>query len=275
MAAEPLTFYPAYTFSASPTYFAWVKLTAHDIRHVLRSRPGFAASTGNSRSELLFYLNHPIQFIQIVGVVVAYEEYFEKFWSFTVDDGSGEVCECVAWKPDERVKDAVDGTGAATPKVDIEQQKREQTITGLDIGMVVQVKGMVSTFHEIRRLQIERLSVVPTTNHEVRLIAARTKFLEVVLMKSWVISPKRQRQLLEEAQGEVKKDSEKAAKLRERAKKMEEREKRHAGRIARDYEVEEEERRNDAEEAKKAGMDLQEQNSHKIVEQDDFAELTY
>jgi hypothetical protein len=32
--------YPAYTFSASPTWFAWVKLTAADI-HGLRTEPAF------------------------------------------------------------------------------------------------------------------------------------------------------------------------------------------------------------------------------------------
>jgi len=36
--------YPAYSFHASPTYFAWVKTTAAVI-HRLRSVPGFEGNT--------------------------------------------------------------------------------------------------------------------------------------------------------------------------------------------------------------------------------------
>jgi hypothetical protein len=39
--AEQLTFYPAFCFKASPTHFAWVKLTASDV-HRLRKRVEFA-----------------------------------------------------------------------------------------------------------------------------------------------------------------------------------------------------------------------------------------
>lgn len=41
------TIYPAYSFRASPTYFAWVKLTCADI-HALRSEPGFEGMLQNS-----------------------------------------------------------------------------------------------------------------------------------------------------------------------------------------------------------------------------------
>jgi hypothetical protein len=38
--AGQLTFYPAFCFKASPTHFAWVKMTAADV-HRLRTRKGF------------------------------------------------------------------------------------------------------------------------------------------------------------------------------------------------------------------------------------------
>lgn len=274
--ATPLVLYPAYCFPASPTYFAWVKLTAHDIHHVLRSRPGFAASTTSLKSELLFYLNHPIQFVQVTGVIVAYEDYHEKLWSFMVDDGSGKVIECACWKPDE---DQVRPTGGQDDdtkpkKIDIEQQKREDVINSVDIGTVVQVKGTITTFRDARQIQIERLSVVPTTNHEVRLAAARIKFLEEVLTKPWVLSPNRQKRLFREAQGEKRKESEKAVMLKQRQKRLEDREKRHAERITKEYEREEEQRKKDAEVARQAGMDMQLQKLDELVS-DDFADLTY
>jgi hypothetical protein len=278
----PLTFYPAYTFSSSPTYFAWVKLTAHDIHHVLRSRPGFTALTASSKTELLFYLNHPIQFVQVVGVAVAYEDYYDKFWSFTIDDGSGEVVECVCWKSDKeqvKIDDNQSGKVDVEPtEKEVEQMEREEIIKTLDIGAVVQVKGTISTFRAVRQLNIERLSVVSSTNYEVLVIAARTKFLEEVLMKPWVVSPSRQKRLLKEAQGEKQKDkqrqSERVVRLKERARKLEETEKRHAEKIAKGYEADEDRRKKDAEESKQAAMDLEESRSRHVV-RDEFADLAY
>jgi hypothetical protein len=271
-----LTFYPAYCFKASPTWFVWVKITAHEIHHVLRFRPGFAASTTNPKAELLFYLNHPIQYVQVIGVVVACDENFEKFWNFTVDEGSGEVIDCVCWKPDkERVKHAGGQDGDTKPeKIDVEQQRREEVILGIDIGTVVQVKGTVTSFRDVRQIQIERLNIIPTTNQELMLIAARTKFLEEILMKPWVVSPNRQKRLYKDAQGELRKDSEKVALLRQRQKKLEERELRHAGRIAKEYARDEERRAKDAEVARQAGRDLQLQKLREVVS-DEFADLTY
>lgn len=289
--AAPLVFYPAYCFKASPTWFVWVKLTAHDIYHTLRARPGFAAATTNSRSELLFYLNHPIQYVQVIGVVVEYDDYNEKYWSCTVDDGSGGVISCMCWKPDkDQVKPAGGHDGGTMPEktIDVEQQRREIVIKSIDIGTVVQVKGTFTSFHEVRQIQIERLAVVPTTNDELKLIAARTKFLEEVLVKPWVVSPNRQKRLLKDVQGEKQMDSEKMILLRQRQKKLEEREKRHADRIMKEYARDEEQRAKGAEAARQAGQDLQLQKLDTVVvvsngsdgsddsnDPDDFDDLTY
>ena len=221
-------------------------------------------------------MNHPIQYAQVIGVVVAFDENFEKFWNFTIDDGSGEVIDCVCWKPDkEQVKAAGGQDGDTKPeKIDVEQQRREEVILGIDIGTVVQVKGTVTSFRDVRQIQIERLNIIPTTNQELMLIAARTKFLEEILMKPWVVSPNRQKRLYKDTQGELRKDSEKVVLLRQRQKKLEERELRHAERIAKEYARDEEQRMKDAEVARQAGRDLQLQKLREVVS-DDFADLTY
>ncbi|KAL2437178.1 hypothetical protein ABEF95_016695 [Exophiala dermatitidis] len=119
------TFYPAYAFRASATWFKWVKLTAWEIHCVLqrnykyasdittaidnedrRQAYGGGGSSGGGPPPpppplLLFYLNHPIQFVQVVGVVVVFEDYFEKFWLFTVDDGSGATIDVACRKPEK------------------------------------------------------------------------------------------------------------------------------------------------------------------------------
>lgn len=40
LVSNPSSIYPAYCFSASPTYHKWVKLTATDV-HALRREPTF------------------------------------------------------------------------------------------------------------------------------------------------------------------------------------------------------------------------------------------
>ncbi|KAJ4503348.1 hypothetical protein HRR83_008101 [Exophiala dermatitidis] len=113
------TFYPAYTFKASATWFKWVKLTAWEIHCVLQRNYKYAADITTTTIDnedrrqayggglppppplLLFYLNHPIQFVQVVGVVVVFEDFFEKFWLFTVDDGSGATIDVTCSKPEK------------------------------------------------------------------------------------------------------------------------------------------------------------------------------
>src|SRR4051794_21105059 len=104
-----LSFYPVYCHKASRTYFTWVKLTASDIHHRLRSRPGFVNHNisyqrqhSHSPTSLLFYLNHPIQFVCVVGIVVGFDDH-ERFWLFTVDDSSGATIDVTCRKP-ENVK---------------------------------------------------------------------------------------------------------------------------------------------------------------------------
>lgn len=64
----PLTYYGRYLFAHSPTYSRWARLTARDIHTILHHRAGFEGQN------LWFYLNHPICWIRIVGLVVAYDD---------------------------------------------------------------------------------------------------------------------------------------------------------------------------------------------------------
>ena len=42
---------------------------------------------------IYFYLNHPIRFVRIVGVVVAIDDINLKYSALTLDDGSGATVE--------------------------------------------------------------------------------------------------------------------------------------------------------------------------------------
>ncbi|EXJ92227.1 hypothetical protein A1O3_00777 [Capronia epimyces CBS 606.96] len=273
-AAPELTFYPAYTFKASATWFSWVKLPARDIHLVLQPHKKYADIAissvaperwgyggGGSRDDaplLLFYLNHPIQFVQVVGVVVVLEDYFEKFWLFTVDDGSGATIDVTCRKPE---KEAEAGKGKSTSQAanrPTEEQCLHETLSALQIGTVVQAKGTISTFRSTRQLTLLRLSIVPDTTHEMALMSARTSFIKSTLSKPWVLSLDDQRRLSREARDDREQGHRHAARKRERQAKLQERERRHARLIQEQYEAEEKQRAKAADATRRAGHALRE-----------------
>ena len=145
-----LEFYPSYCYSASPTYFTWVKLTAYEVHHVLipleialnapsrwKARQSQIRHQNSSQAlsqNLFFYLNHPVQFVYLVGVVVATEDFFERRWVFTIDDGSGATIEVVCPKvrdgqPQQgKYGPAMDHEAAAEAKVKKEEDGEEEEI---------------------------------------------------------------------------------------------------------------------------------------------------
>jgi len=256
-----LTFYPACTFKASATWTTWVKLTAHDIHHVLKPHDKYSEITTSAplgrddAPRLLFYLNHPIQFVQLIGVVVVFEDYFEKFWLFTIDDSSGATLDVKCRKPDKEKGDRKD----AEPT---EDQLLQSTLTTLQIGTVVQAKGTLSTFRSTRQLSLLRLSIIRETTHEMALVSSRTSFLNSTLSRPWILSSADQKKLYREAQGEKEEENSRAARRRKREAKKLEREEKHARLIREQYAMEEEERRVAAQDARRAGEALQAPAKH-------------
>ena len=276
-----LDFYPAYCNKASPTYFTWVKLTASDIHQILRSRPGFGSHNNISyqrqqsrdHTSLLFYLNHPVQFVYVTGVVVAFDDH-ERVWVFTIDDSSGATIDVTCRKP-EKLKEENDvksaqynGNAGLAQATTVEASKKQDDSTAdeadtrvevllrIEIGSVVKVKGTVSNFRSVRQIALERLEIIADTNAEVRFWAQRTKLFADVLSKPWTLSVEEQKRMLKEAEGEVEDNKARAARRMERSAKERKREKRHADQIAKAYEVEEQERERVAEKSRQDGLRL-------------------
>lgn len=243
-----LTFYPAYCYKASPTYFAWIKLTAFDVHNAIYTRRGFEGQN------LYFYLNHPIQFVYLVGVVVSYEDFHEKRWLLIIDDSSGATIEVTCPKPEKKAKSegekASDGPDAGRFA---EEQARANTIISIDVGSVIKVKGKVGAFRDNRQIHLERIAIVPDTNAEMDFMEQRTKLKLEVLSKPWSLSSKEQSRLLKAADGQGKSDRVQILKRKEREAARQAREKRHAEKIAKRYEEEEVKRGIAAETARKAG----------------------
>ena len=160
-----LPFFPAYAFSASPTWFIWVKLTCASIHHDLRTRADFPANlidappsgTGHAKPLLLFYLNHPIQFVQVVGIVVAIEDFHEHFFLLTIDDSSGSTIDVISWKPRPKPpttvarEDSQNGYGdALTSSLQSKDASLDSTnilalLATLHIGTCVVAKGTITS----------------------------------------------------------------------------------------------------------------------------------
>lgn len=56
-----LTFYPSYCYPLSPTYNAWVRLTAADV-HALRERAGYEGTPTSCHHAALFTIFHDSEF---------------------------------------------------------------------------------------------------------------------------------------------------------------------------------------------------------------------
>ena len=223
------------------------------------SSVSYQREQSHDASSLLFYLNHPVQFVSAAGVAVAFDDY-ERLWVFTVDDSNGATIYVTCRKP-EKVKEQNDkksaqynGSLALARATTVEARKeqdnatidaadaRVETLSRIDTGSVVKVKATISTFRSVRQIALERVEIILDTNSEVRFWTQRTQLFADVFSKPWTLSAEEQKRLLKEAEDKVEDNKEKAARRVERLAKKQRREKRHAEKIAKAYEIEEQER---------------------------------
>ncbi|KAH0544529.1 hypothetical protein FGG08_001301 [Glutinoglossum americanum] len=204
-----LEFYPSYCFAvASPTYNVWAKLTATDV-HALSERKEFVAQN------IYFYLNHPIRWICVTGVVVAVDE-FEKRTILWVDDGSG------SWGGIEVVwerpcpSSSPSNANATTAVTTLAPPRTTATpdISGIDIGTVIRAKGTITTFRNTRQILLKRVEILPDTQSEVKAWKGVTRFRVEVLGKPWELEPEEVARMWEAACGvaQSKDDDEENAK---------------------------------------------------------------
>ncbi|KAL1999183.1 hypothetical protein VTN02DRAFT_4929 [Thermoascus thermophilus] len=248
-----LTFYPAFCHKASPTHFAWVKLSAADV-HRLKTRRGFEGQN------IYFYHNHPIQFVCLAGVIVARSEYPRRT-VLTVDDSSGETIEVVVLKsvgvglPDR----GNDVSAAATEPTHVTATTHSPlSITALTPGTVIKAKGTLSTFRATLQLHLERFAVLPDTNAEMRFCDARVRFLVDVLSVPWRLGAEEVARLREEAEAEGERVVREKRRVEERRRRRAEREERDRRRIWRRWEREEVVREREAAVCREAGRRVME-----------------
>lgn len=178
-----------YYQSLSLTWFEWNKLTAHDILHHIRSVPDFAGQ------DVWFWLNHPIQYFQIVGLVVQIDSVAKgRYTLITIDDGSGVNMEVkLERKAPWREGEAKWTENTHTEGVDVFEDLGGLPLVLLngkkvEVGEVMQVKGKLTIFRQEKQLVVKRLRRVTDTNEEAVWWSRMADWKRTTLSKPWVIS---------------------------------------------------------------------------------------
>lgn len=265
-----ITFYPAFCYEVSPTWQKWVKLTCWDLHEALRPHHhhGQSYTSGPNANQTLFYINHPIQYVQLVGIVVAIEDYHEHLFLLTLDDSSSSTLDVVLRKPKPQqppnqhaqanLARAESNDLAGSDDENENEDRKEklallETLSSLTIGSTVLVKGTITTFRGTRQLALLRLQVLRSTTAELQHTAARTAFLSRTLGKPWVVSDSRQQKLRAAAQADKVQLSVRATKARARRQEQAEWERRREQLLQDSYKDEERLRLEAAEEARRDG----------------------
>ncbi|KAF2706298.1 hypothetical protein K504DRAFT_438476 [Pleomassaria siparia CBS 279.74] len=198
--------YPAYCFPASPTYHAWVKLTAADVQ-ALRSEPEFTTQ------RIYFHLNHPIRFVRLVGVVVAIDDINLKYTVLTLDDGSGANVEVKIIRLTPDIYNPVESPSNTTiSNVNVVSQFGVFDVMvdnqPLEIGTVIKAKCTISEFRGLKQLEMKRVWIVSNTNEEVQAWAETAAFKRDILATPWHISSAEHKKIVKDIKAEKRRNQE-------------------------------------------------------------------
>ena len=202
---------------------------------------------------IYFHLNHPIRWVRLVGVIVAFDLYPNRV-TMTLDDSSGLTIEIFCRKETSNrtpVGTTVDCHGAISlnsearflddGQVYTTNEGYKVNLSGIDLGSIVKVKGGVGEYRGTKQVTLERIcmlappegllcllmlaseAIIPTTNEEASAWAENATFRERVLSKHWVVDQRKQQQAKIEAEGLAR---EKEARRERKRKKRELEEKR-------------------------------------------------
>ena len=128
--------------------------------------------------------------------------------SFTIDDGSGATISatCLAPpRPDVDLATTADTISAVSTTHTADDQMVSPDgpkLRGVDIGVVVKVKGGIREYWGARQVAMKAVSVLGDTAAEVKAWKEGVKFRKEVLRLPWVLTKEEERRCREEAEGE-------------------------------------------------------------------------
>lgn len=198
-------------FDDSPTWFKWNKLTIADVNK-LRQEPGFegAISLAQTASKsilmfligqnIYFFLNHPIQFVRLVGVIVQIDLIGNgKYCLLTIDDGSGSNIELkIERERDPLTLDRVEYLPATDVKdlqvfIELSLPLLKLGRKPLGLGDVVKAQGTLTEYRSHKQLLLKLISHVKDTNEESEHWQKAAEWKQNVLSRPWVLSQAQQK----------------------------------------------------------------------------------
>lgn len=219
--------HPRRFFGASRTFTAWNKITAYDVHHALRTEAGFEGQN------IYFILNHPIQYVRLVGLVVEVESFAQgKYTLLTLDDGSGE---CINVKVTRRkvaeddVKVYPSNTEVDEVNVHFEMGLPAVAVLGapVNVGTVLKVKCSITAFRNVRQLDLKKASIVRTTNEEAASWFETAAWKSEKLSQPWVLSAGERIRLDEENRETERREAEERLRDKARCKQKQARSEEH------------------------------------------------
>ncbi|EME45026.1 hypothetical protein DOTSEDRAFT_33627 [Dothistroma septosporum NZE10] len=190
--------------------------------HVLREEPGFEGQ------DIYFYLNHPIRFVRLVGLVVQIDSFSDGKWTIlTLDDSSGANIEV---KIEKRTRatgdDAQHPSNTLVDNVNVLIELGRPTILvnakPLELGTVIGAQGIITTFRQSRQLSLKRIFRVKDTNEEALHWGKAVDWKQKILSNRWVLSRQQQDAIDEQVRQEERKEQERARLHRKKQAKYDE-----------------------------------------------------
>lgn len=152
--------------------------------------------------DLYFYLNHPIRWVRIAGIVVAVDEFPGKL-IYTVDDSSSATIECVLAVPVQKAGDAKggdhgrrDGNSTTT----CAQPEKPKADGDIEVGDVLDVRGEITIFRDQKKLRVHKIVHLRCTDAEIRFWNKVSRFRAEVLSSPWTLTEKEIRRCRRDAE---------------------------------------------------------------------------
>lgn len=142
--------------------------------------------------KVYFHLNHPIRFVQLVGVVTSIDSIHDKLGIVVIDDGSGATLNIKINRRSLQETESMEySSNTEVDNVSVQASIGSYAVfvdeTEIEVGTVLRVKGLISTFRDVRQLELQRVQIVESTDKEAVFWGQCAAFKRDVLSKPWVL----------------------------------------------------------------------------------------
>ena len=156
----------------------------------------FPSSPGQN---VFFHRNHPIQWVRVSGIVTAIDEFAGRR-AYTIDDGSGATMECHVLLSE--VAKSSDAITLETKPIASATRAKIIVTTPINTGDIIDVKGTIRVYRDMKQIKAEKMVLVRTTEQEVQFWEKVVKLRREVLDRPWVLDPRVVRRCRKEEEGD-------------------------------------------------------------------------